>query len=69
MSTQYTISGFEITHTVGLVDGIGSTIHRQYRLNEPFPHKNVRKARDEAPAKMTAWAEERGADAIVGIRF
>ena len=69
MSTQYTISGFEITHTVGLVDGIGSTIHRQYHLNEPFLEKNLRKARDEAPARMTASAEERGADAVVGIRF
>ena len=51
------------------MDGIGSTIHRQYRLNEPFLEKNLRKARDEALVNMTVSAEARGADAVVGIRF
>ncbi len=69
MSTQDIITGFEITRTFGLVDGIGSTIHRQYRLNEPFLEKNLRKAHDDALVKMTVSAEARGADAVVGIRF
>ncbi len=69
MSTQNEITGLNITHTLGLVDGIGSTIHQQYRKNEPFLEENLQEARDEAVERMLEKAEMRDADAVVGVRF
>ena len=69
MSTQDEIAGLRITHTLGLVDGIGSTIHQQYRKNEPFLEENLQEARDEAVERVLEKAEMRDADAVVGVRF
>ena len=41
MSTQDEIAGLEITHMLGLLAGIGVTIHSEYRANEPLPRKET----------------------------
>lgn len=52
MSPQDKITVSEITHTLGIVDGIGSTIHRQNRANEPFLEETHQGARGEAVKRM-----------------
>ncbi len=69
MTTQDEIAGLEITHTLGLVDGMGSTIHWQHRANEPFLEQILKEARDEAVERMLEKADMRDADAVVGLRF
>ena len=53
---------------LGLVDGIGVTIHSQYRAHEPYFAGELGGARDEAIARMLERAESRDADAVVGMR-
>ena len=61
MTTQDEIAGLEITHTLGLVDGMGSTIHWQHRANEPFLEQILKEARDEAVERMLEKADMRDA--------
>ena len=67
MSTQDEIAGLEITHMLGLLAGIGVTIHSEYRANEPFLEKKLEGARDVAIERMRENAEARDADAVVGM--
>jgi len=69
MSTQDDIAGMKITHTLGLVDGIGTTIHSQYRANEPFLEEKLEEAKAEAIERMLEKAETRDANAVVGLRI
>ena len=69
MSTQDEIAGMEIIHTLGLVDGIGSTIHSQFRANESFLEEKLEEAKAEAIERMLEKAETRDANAVVGLRI
>ena len=69
MSTQDGIAGLEIAHTLGLVDGIGTTIHSQYRANEQFLEEKLEAAKAEAIERMLEKAETSDATAVVGLRI
>lgn len=64
-TTHDELSRLHITHTLGLVDSIGSTIHQQHRRNEPSLEENWQEARDEAAERMREKAELRDADAVL----
>lgn len=80
MSTQDNVSGFEITHTLGLVRGntvrarhIGRDITAGIKTllgGEIAEYTNLlTSAREQAIERMLEEAEKRGADAVVTIRF
>ena len=80
MSTQDQISGFEITHTLGLVRGntvrarnavrdISAGIKTIFGGEISEYTRLLTEAREQAIERLLADAEKRGADAVVAIRF
>lgn len=80
ISTQDDISGFEITHTLGLVRG--NTVRARNALRDFSAGiktifggeiteytKLLTEARNQAVERMLDDAESRGADAVVAVRF
>ena len=80
ISTQDDISGFEITHTLGLVRG--NTVRARNALRDFSAGiktifggeiteytKLLTEARNQAVERMLEDAEARGADAVVAVRF
>jgi len=80
MTTQDNVSGFEITHTIGLVRG--NTV-RARNIGRDFTAgiktlfggeiaeytSLLTSAREQAIERMLEDAEARGADAVVAVRF
>ena len=80
MTTQDTLSGFEITHTLGLVRG--NTVRARNAVRDLSAGiktifggeiseytQLLTEAREQAIERMLESAESRGADAVVAIRF
>jgi len=80
MTTQDQISGFEITHTMGLVRG--NTVRARNAVRDITAGVKtlfggeiseytllLTEAREQAIERLLADAEKRGADAVVAVRF
>ena len=80
MTTQDQVSGFEITHTLGLVRG--NTVRARNAVRDFTAGVKtifggeiseytllLTQAREQAIERLLADAEKRGADAVVAVRF
>lgn len=79
-TTGFTLEGFKITNTFGLVRGItvrsrsvvgniGASIQQVFGGNISILTNLCEKAREEAFELMLGHAAEKGANAVIGVRY